>query len=60
MPAEDRRDFPDYNAVYERARGAVGLLAFPGDVVDAQLIAECRTLHAVAVAGERCALRRAA
>jgi hypothetical protein len=45
----------DYNAVFERARGTVGLLAFPGDVIDAQLIKECGPgLHAVAVAGERC------
>lgn len=58
MPAEDHRSYQDYNAVYERARGAVGLLAFPCDVVDAQLIKECGALHAVSVAGERCAGRR--
>jgi hypothetical protein len=55
VPAEDHRSHQDYNSVFERARGVVGLLAFPCDVVDAQLIKECGALHAVSVAGERCA-----
>ncbi len=55
MLAVERGGAQDYNAIFERARGAVGVLAFPGDVLDAQILRECGPgLHAVALAGERC------
>jgi hypothetical protein len=56
VPPSETGAAQTYNQLWERVPGAHGLLAFPGDVLDAQLLAEAGPgLCAIAVAGERCA-----
>jgi hypothetical protein len=54
VPAQERLSAQSYNALHERISGAHGLLAFPGDTVDGELVKQAGPQFvAVSVAG-RC------
>ncbi len=59
MPAAEKNLPQTYNTLWERCPGVAGILAFPGDVVDAPLLKQAGPqLVAVSVVGERCVCMR--
>ena len=58
VPSQERHVAQRYNELWERVSGAHGLLVFPGDTIDAQLLKHAGPqLIAVSVAGCRCVCR---
>jgi len=54
VPSAEAGSVQSYNNLWERVSGCHGILAFPGDVIDSQLLKEAGpSLVAVSVAGER-------